>query len=813
VPVGQELRQDLLVARGALDLRQRALVEVQLEPGERLEDLGDVLRRGALAVGVLDAQDERAARVTGHEPVVERGAGTADVQGPGGARGEADAHGQDSRTGGPARGRACRRGLCEAPGMLIGAHVSPAGGPAKAVERGRERGARSIQIFNQNPRAWKPTEYADDAVAAYEEARSGSGVDAVLIHAIYLLNPASEDPEIRDKTRTALVSALRAGRPPRCPGGRAASGSAKAGHVGEAVARAGALIREALDESDACPLHLENTAGAGGTLGRSFAELGALVDAAGGGERLGLCLDSCHLFASGYDIRTAEGLTDTLDECDREIGLDRLGSLHLNDSQVGLASNRDRHAPVGFGELGEEGCAVFLSEPRFDGLPCVLETPGEKSKDGPTAAELAFCASAAPPRGARRQGGDSGLRPRRRPSDAGCARPPPGEHRRDLRDRQASLVLGHLFTPWPDSRRTSGPPGPLVVVVGRPRLDRDGLRHVAGLVLRCLLLDGRRAGRRRGRAQDVLELGAQRRRRVHAELGAEGQEARALRGVQGQDDVRRAGVAREGVLEVVDDRPGQQPRVGAQAHGLGARRQLGRLLASVVDLCGRRPERIDLLGDEADALVAVVDLAPDEHDVVHLGLELRQGLGEHEDLDGALEVVERGEHHGVPGLRPDLLALGDDPARGHPVAVLAARQLGQAPVDLRVQRLADLLERVGREEDPMASFSSASSSDCSYSSPGMGGREGANAAGAPPPGSPPRSKIEPWPICASSWAFCPAPCACSSTDSIPLREAPVQSNAPHLTSASIAFLFTARGSTRAQKSHRSSNGPPSRGRP
>ena len=275
--------------------------------------------------------------------------------------------------------------------MLIGAHVSPAGGPAKAVERGRERGARSIQIFNQNPRAWKPTEYAEEAVAAYDEARPGSGVDAVLIHAIYLLNPASEDPEIRDKTRTALISALRAGDRLGAQAVVLHPGSAKAGHVGEAIARAGELIREALEESESCPLHLENTAGAGGTLGRSFAELAALTEAAGGGARLGLCLDSCHLFASGYDIRTAEGLADTLEECDREIGLDRLGSLHLNDSQVDLGSNRDRHAPVGFGELGEDGCAAFLSEPRFDGLPCVLETPAA-TKDGFTAAEMAFCA-------------------------------------------------------------------------------------------------------------------------------------------------------------------------------------------------------------------------------------------------------------------------------------------------------------------------------------------------------------------------------------------------------------------------------------
>jgi len=258
--------------------------------------------------------------------------------------------------------------------VLIGAHVSPAGGPAKAVERGTGRAARSIQIFNQNPRAWKPTEYSDEAVAAYHAALATSDVDALLIHAVYLLNAASEDAEIRAKTLTSLISSLRAGDRLGAHAVVLHPGSAKTGDVGEAITRAGGVIAEALAESDSCPLHLENTAGSGGTLGRSFTELAALLDAAGGHERLGICLDSCHLYASGCDIRGEDGLTETLDECDRLCGAERLGSLHLNDSKVALGANVDRHAVVGEGELGEDGCAVFLSEPRFDGLPCVLET-------------------------------------------------------------------------------------------------------------------------------------------------------------------------------------------------------------------------------------------------------------------------------------------------------------------------------------------------------------------------------------------------------------------------------------------------------
>jgi deoxyribonuclease-4 len=274
--------------------------------------------------------------------------------------------------------------------VLIGAHVSPAGGPAKAVGRGEERGAQAIQIFNQNPRGWRPREYSDDEVAAFRASLAASSeVDALLIHAVYLLNCASDDEEIRSKSLRALIAALRAGSALGAHAVVLHPGSAKTGDVGAAIARAGAVIAEALAESDGCPLHLENTAGSGATLGRSFRELAALIEAAGGDERLGLCLDSCHLLASGYDGRTAAGLDAVLEECVEHVGLDRLGSLHLNDSQTPLGSNVDRHANIGAGELGEDGCAVFLSEPRFDGLPCILETPGP-DRSGPTAQEVAL---------------------------------------------------------------------------------------------------------------------------------------------------------------------------------------------------------------------------------------------------------------------------------------------------------------------------------------------------------------------------------------------------------------------------------------
>ena len=258
--------------------------------------------------------------------------------------------------------------------MLIGAHVSNAGGLDRAVARGVERGCEAIQIFNQSPRMWRPTAYTDDDFAQFRTALADSPIQAVVIHAVYLLNCATEDRDMRKKTLASLIQSLNVGAGIGATGVVLHPGSAKKGDVPKAIRRAGKVIKEALDETDKCPLHLEDTAGAGGTLGRSFEELAELLDAAGGGKRLGVCLDSCHLFASGYDVRTRDTLAQTIDEFDRIVGCDRLGSLHVNDSAVTLGSNRDRHAIMGEGELGEAGCAVFLSEPRFEQLPGVLET-------------------------------------------------------------------------------------------------------------------------------------------------------------------------------------------------------------------------------------------------------------------------------------------------------------------------------------------------------------------------------------------------------------------------------------------------------
>jgi deoxyribonuclease-4 len=159
----------------------------------------------------------------------------------------------------------------------------------------------------------------------------------------------------------------------------------------------GEAVRQALAESESCPLLLEDTAGATGTLGRDFDELARLVELGGGGERIGMCLDCCHLLASGFEIRTPESLGAVVDEFDAKLGLERLGCLHVNDSAMPLGSNRDRHANLGEGELGRAGLRAFLSEPRFDGLPALIETPGFDKK-GPDTKQVRIA------KGLRREG-------------------------------------------------------------------------------------------------------------------------------------------------------------------------------------------------------------------------------------------------------------------------------------------------------------------------------------------------------------------------------------------------------------------------
>jgi deoxyribonuclease IV len=260
--------------------------------------------------------------------------------------------------------------------MLVGAHVSTAGGLVNAHERGVERGCEAIQVFNQSPRAWRPTRWKQPDVEAFLELMADGPIRSVVIHAVYLINPATKDREMRRKSADSLVHALRMGDAIGADGVVLHPGSTVGEPHEEALPRAGEMLRHALSESDSCPLLLEDTAGAGNTLGRSFEELAELVELAGGHDRVGLCLDSCHMLASGLDITTADKLEAVIDRCVELVGTDRVRCLHVNDSQTPLGSNRDRHAIPGEGHLGARGCAAFLSEPRFDGLPALFEGPG-----------------------------------------------------------------------------------------------------------------------------------------------------------------------------------------------------------------------------------------------------------------------------------------------------------------------------------------------------------------------------------------------------------------------------------------------------
>lgn len=271
---------------------------------------------------------------------------------------------------------------------MIGAHVSTAGGLHKAVGRGEELGCDAIQIFNQSPRSWRSNAYSEEDTDAFVDAMAASRIESVIIHAIYLINCATPEEEKRAKSAAALTDALRLGDAIGAAGVVLHPGARKKAEAEPAIALAGEMIGGAIADSENCPLLIEQMAGGSGILGADLEEVAAIAEAAGGDGRIGLCLDSCHMFAAGFEVNSAEGLDSALDRVDSLLGLDRLAALHINDSAEPFCSRRDRHADLGQGEIGEAGLEVFLSEPRFEGLPATLETPGPERK-GPVADDVA----------------------------------------------------------------------------------------------------------------------------------------------------------------------------------------------------------------------------------------------------------------------------------------------------------------------------------------------------------------------------------------------------------------------------------------
>jgi deoxyribonuclease-4 len=250
-------------------------------------------------------------------------------------------------------------------------------------------GADAVQVFTQSPRMWRPTNHDPETFARFKEHRIELGIadGGVVAHALYLCNLAASDDEIYAKSRAALRNTMEVA----C----AIDGDGVVFHVGShlgagmdvGLERCVPALQEALELStETTWLLMEDSAGAGGTIGRSLDELVAIFDACDGHERLGICLDTCHLYVSGIDVTDRNALDALLDDLDERIGIDRLRALHINDAVDPLGSNRDRHANIGDGLLGEQ-LGVFLSHPRLQGLPAFLEVPGP-DKHGPDAKEL-----------------------------------------------------------------------------------------------------------------------------------------------------------------------------------------------------------------------------------------------------------------------------------------------------------------------------------------------------------------------------------------------------------------------------------------
>jgi deoxyribonuclease IV len=271
--------------------------------------------------------------------------------------------------------------------VYIGAHLSSAGGIHTAVDRAEAVGAESLQVFTQSPRAWRPTNHDPATFDRFRERRAEVGLHGVLCHALYLCNLAAPNDEVYEKSVAALRNTMEVAN--------AIGADAVVFHVGShlgtgfehGLERVLPAMEQVLElTSDETWLLMENSAGAGGTIGRSIDELATIHERLDRHPRLGVCLDSCHLYVSGVDVSDAATFDALLDEVDSSIGLDRLRALHVNDAAAELGSNRDRHANIGEGVLGEQ-LGVFLANPRLQGLPAVLETAGPDGR-GPDANEV-----------------------------------------------------------------------------------------------------------------------------------------------------------------------------------------------------------------------------------------------------------------------------------------------------------------------------------------------------------------------------------------------------------------------------------------
>jgi deoxyribonuclease IV len=269
----------------------------------------------------------------------------------------------------------------------FGAHVSAAGGIDTAIDRIAAIGGDCVQVFTQSPRMWRPTNHSDEAIAAFRAKRAEHGIGGVVCHALYLVNLAAPDRAIHKKSVAALEATVDTGNAIGADGVIFHVGSHLGAGLKAAVTRTSRALAQILERCDGDTwLLIENSAGTGATIGRSLDELETLIDRLDAHPRLGLCLDSCHLYASGYDVTDLETVDALVHEIDGRLGLDRLRALHLNDSATPLGSNRDRHADLLQGEMGES-LGAFIAHPRLQHLSVYLETPGPE-RQGVTAADI-----------------------------------------------------------------------------------------------------------------------------------------------------------------------------------------------------------------------------------------------------------------------------------------------------------------------------------------------------------------------------------------------------------------------------------------
>ena len=266
--------------------------------------------------------------------------------------------------------------------VLVGCHVSIAGSIDRAVGRALDAGCDTFQIFSRNPRGWKGKDLDPGLAGAFRAAVSASGIGPVVDHMPYLPNPASPDAEIYEKSVAALAGELR-----RCSLLGISYLVTHLGHHRGAGMEAGqervvaAINRAFADagESDVMLL-LENTAGEKNSVGTTVDNLSRIVDGIDAKERVGICFDTCHAFAAGYDLRTAEGVDAVLGEIDDAIDLSRLRVVHLNDCKGDLGSGLDRHEHIGLGRIGEDGFRHILRHPAVRRLPLICETPVDERR-------------------------------------------------------------------------------------------------------------------------------------------------------------------------------------------------------------------------------------------------------------------------------------------------------------------------------------------------------------------------------------------------------------------------------------------------